>query len=114
MSFFRRLVFYLFGVSLGVGLSSAFFSDRPYTCNYLPNDRVLSHLRSGQLTFSEEALLSFNTLNIDTNDVFHLLQDGRVNFSKSNKEQKIYEINSSVISANFQLKKDTTLLINLW
>jgi len=114
MSFFRRLVFYFFGVSLGVAISYAFFSDRPYTCNYLPNDRVLSHLRSGQLIFSERAILSFNTLNVDSNDVFHLLKDGRVNFSTSNKKQKVYEVNSNVINANFQLKKDTTLLINLW
>ena len=114
MSFFRRLIFYLFGVSLGLLLSYAFFSERPYTCNYLPNDRVLSYLRNQELSFSEDAMLNFKLLKLDTNQIVNILHQGNVNFANSDTKNKTYEVNSSLLNVIFLVRNDTTIILNIW
>ena len=123
MNFFRRFIFYFFGVALGVAISYSFFSDREYTFNYFPNDRVLSHLLNEELYFSQQALLQFQHLDIDTLDIVEMLTHGKVDFSQSNKKNKQYQVvlditnythNSTPLHADFMLKKDTSLLLNIW
>ena len=123
MSFLRRFFFYFVGVSLGVALSYAFFSDRNYTFNYFPNQRVLSHLRNGSLSFTDTAFLKFKKLDIDTIHITDLLINGKVNFSKSNKSKKHYYVTinmlnkvgvEKLLSGFFELNNDTTLVLDIW
>ena len=123
MTFLRRFLFYFIGVSLGVALSYAFFSDRPYTFNYFPNQRVLSHLRNGSLSFTDTAFLKFKKIDIDTIHLVDLLTSGKVNFSNSDKNKKKYYLTTDILNksgveirltAIFALKKDTTLVLDIW
>lgn len=49
MSLYRRLFFYLLGVFLGLGLVFIFFGKRKFSCNIIPNERVLTELKTKRI-----------------------------------------------------------------
>jgi len=120
MNYQRRIIFYLFGVALGVIVSYSFFSDRNYEFNYFPNARILSHLRQAELYFSNSAQDECSKLKIDSHAILNILEQGVVDISESNKLEKIYLIQDDTLNAYFQIikgssqEKDSTLLLDIW
>lgn len=80
MPFFRKLLYYLIGVGLGVLIVMFLFGDRDFGCSYFPNDRVLSDLRKKELSIPEEVQSKMATSGLDTADIRVMLQEGTVNF----------------------------------
>lgn len=120
MNYKRRIIFYLFGVSLGVLVSYAFFSDRNYEFNYFPNARILSHLQKANLYISNKAEDKCKRLKIDSLMIVNMLDQGIVDISESNKSEKIYLLKKDTLNAYFQIirgsseEKDSTLLLDIW
>ncbi|NHN25894.1 DUF4258 domain-containing protein [Flavobacterium jejuense] len=87
-----RLVYYLFGLLLGLFFVIKFLGAKAEAKGvefcYLPNCRVLKELRNKSLNFSPEAqaTLEENWINLD--DIRNTLKYGDVDFSKSNKPYK--------------------------
>lgn len=81
----RRFLFYLIGVGLGVIASMLFFGDRDIEFAYLPNARTLKHLRTQELTYSDQALCELNCLGMTKSSFEKVFFDGDldVDFSAS-------------------------------
>jgi len=79
MSFFKRLVFYLFGFMLGMIFLFYFMDKKDATFNYSPNKRVLADIKKKDWLFD---------LNIDSSEIKKrdLINKFEVDFSKSNVE----------------------------
>ncbi len=88
MPFFKKLLFYLFGVTLGIFAVIFMFGDRDIQCSYFPNDRVLYDLRKKEAIISEEMWREMEYKNIEINDLEMMLLNGDVNFKKSKTERK--------------------------
>lgn len=90
MPFIRRLGLYLLGLSVGLIFLAIFLKRKTDETGtsfcYLPNCRVLKELRSKPLSYSEniKALMAEGTL--DSTDIAHYLNDGDVDFGKSDTE----------------------------
>ena len=99
MKFQFRLAYYLFGIFLG-GVFVMWFlkakaDDKGVEFCYLPNCRVLKDLRSKPLTVSPEAQQKLNEKWVTMEDIKACLQNGDVDFSKSNQPSengKLYVI----------------------
>lgn len=83
MKFWRKLLYYLFGVGLGVLMVMFFFGDRDIGCSYFPNDRVLSDLRKKQLVIDESVELFNGSSPNDSLLLERILLSGDVNFDRS-------------------------------
>ncbi len=88
VSFFKRLGFYLIGLSLGLVFLAFFFKEKRTEFCYLPNCRVLKNMRLKPMTYSEEISKRIAMKEIDTTYLKQFLIDGNVLFSESdtNKE----------------------------
>jgi len=90
MPFIRRLGLYLLGLSVGLVFLAIFLKRKTDETGtsfcYLPNCRVLKELRSKPLTYSEsiKSLMAEGT--IDSIDIANYLDDGDVDFGKSDTE----------------------------
>ncbi len=74
MNFWKRLRFYLIGVSIGVVLVLAFFGPRSMQCSYFPNSRALEEAKIYPMSYSESTQQTINSENIDSiflyNEIF--------------------------------------------
>ena len=88
MKLSSRIKYYLIGFGLGLILVIFIFGTRG--CEWLPNNRVLKSINSTQLYISKKnkCLIECNK---STEKVFHLLENGDVDFSKSVTDKKIKE-----------------------
>jgi len=84
MKFVHRLLYYLGGFGIGLILLFFFLGGKKTSCDYSPNARVLKNIRNKEKLYSNEALNSMKTHRIDTVAINTLLQNGDVDFSKSN------------------------------
>jgi len=98
MKFTHRLAYYIFGLTLGFFLVAFIFNKRGQDFCYLPNCRVLKDFQSKGLTISKEAQNTINEKWVTMNDIKNSLNNGNVDFSKSNKPNpgggKIYILES--------------------
>lgn len=95
MKFVHRLAYYLFGLLLGGMFLVFFFQKKKTEFCYLPNCRVLKDLRSKPLSVSPEAQQKLNEKWVTMEDIKVCLQNGDVDFSKSNQPSengKLYVI----------------------
>lgn len=83
MKFWRKLLYYLFGVGLGLMMVYFFFGDRDIGCSYFPNDRVLSDLRKKELVIGESVDWLNNAGTTDSALIDDILLLGDVDFEKS-------------------------------
>ncbi len=88
MKFAHRLAYYLGGFAIGLILLFFFLGGKKASCDYSPDARVLKNIRIKKRIFSSDALTDMNLHDIDTADISALLQNGDVDFSKSNTKQK--------------------------
>ena len=92
----HRIAYYIFGLTLGFFLVAFIFNKRGQDFCYLPNCRVLKDFKTKGLTISKEAQAKINEKWITMQDLQNSLENGNVDFSKSNKPNpgggKIYVI----------------------
>jgi|LakMenEpi03Aug12_release.lakeMendotaPanAssembly.Ray.scaffolds.fasta_scaffold07346_5 hypothetical protein len=92
MSIRYRLAFYLFGMFLGIIFLYYFLTGKAESRNvafcYLPNCRVLKELRSKPFFYSEQSSEQLVQNGLDSLDIKELLQEGDVDFSKSDTKTK--------------------------
>lgn len=96
MKFIHRLAYYMLGVLIGgMFLMFVFQNKRTEFC-YMPNCRVLKSIRAKGIILSKEAKTTLDQKWVTLNDVKGILDNGDVDFSKSNKPHqgggKIYII----------------------
>ncbi|MGB0177691.1 MAG: hypothetical protein ACPF9D_11030 [Owenweeksia sp.] len=83
MPIWRKILYYLIGVSLGIFIVSFLFGNRELQCSYFPNDRVLYDLRKKDRVVPEEVLAQLKVNDMDTSDIRLLFLNGDVDFKKS-------------------------------
>lgn len=66
MTFWKRLRFYLIGLSLGVCVVLIFFGPKAVQCSYFPNARALEEAKIYPMTFSESAAATIEAEKIDS------------------------------------------------
>ncbi|PZR05818.1 MAG: hypothetical protein DI539_24750 [Flavobacterium psychrophilum] len=92
----HRIAYYIFGLTLGFFLVAFIFNKRGQDFCYLPNCRVLKDFKTKGLTISKEAQDKKKKKWITMEDLQNSLENGNVDFSKSNKPNpgggKIYVI----------------------
>jgi len=87
MPFWKKLLYYLGGVGLGVVMVMFIFGDRDIQCSYFPNDRVLYDLRKKELTIPIDVEMRMEELRLDTTDINQLLLSGKVLFGESDTQK---------------------------
>lgn len=74
MNFWKRLRFYLIGVSIGVVLVLLFFGPRSMQCSYFPNSRALEEAKIYPMSYSENAQQTIDSEKMDSvfiyNEIF--------------------------------------------
>lgn len=92
----HRIAYYIFGLTLGFFLVAFIFNKRGQDFCYLPNCRVLKDFKTKGLTISKEAQAKIDEKWITMQDLQNSLENGNVDFSKSNKPNpgggKVYVI----------------------
>ena len=100
MKFPQRLAYYLFGLMIGAFFVAFILGGKDTSCNYFPNSRVLSDLRTKPFHYSDAASQVLAEGWIDTVDVKNTLKHGDVDFDQSNikyKNGKIYIIEGKTV-----------------
>ncbi len=86
-SFFKRLGFYLFGLSIGIIFLAFFFKKKTKETGvsfcYFPNCRTLKDMRSKPISYSEEINQLLENQQLDTTDINSFFRDGDVDFGRS-------------------------------
>jgi len=77
----RRILWYGFGVGLGVLLVAFIFRDRDFECSYFPNDRVLAELHRKPVRGADSAL--WQAVGADSSVLKAFLMLGEVDFGAS-------------------------------
>ncbi len=107
MKFIHRLGYYLGGFSIGLIILAFFLSGKKTSCDYGPNARTTKNLWQKEKIYSEEALASMRTFQMDTTMVSNMIRYGTVNFSESdtkNETCKTYILENSFKEQNFKLQ----------
>lgn len=76
MTFKQRLPFFLGGLTVGIIIVVFFLGKKNTTFDYGPNARLLKNIRLKERIFSNEALSTLKTFEIDTATITQILKDG--------------------------------------
>ena len=115
MNFKKRLLYYLSGFSLGLIIVFSILGVRG--CEWLPKTRIVTAINSTQLLVSKADLENIKC-NTASDAIFSLINNGEIDFKKSNTEyesKKYFFTNdslSAVIEINFNDSVSTILEIN--
>ncbi|WP_242158429.1 hypothetical protein [Aestuariivivens sediminis] len=82
MKLIQRVGYYLGGLAIGLIILAFFFNAKRTSCSYGPQSRVLKTLNSKKITYGDEVNRSDSSL------VKKILNNGHVNFSKSNPRKE--------------------------
>ena len=107
MKLIHRFGYFSIGLFFGIIILIFFLSGKRASCDYSPNDRVLKNIRTKSRTFSPEALSYFQQNNIDTAKVSQILENGNVDFEKSNTQGdpcNIYVISDEIENEILELQ----------
>ncbi len=97
MKLIQRVGYYLGGFSLGLIILAFFLSGKKTSCSYGPDARVIKNITQKKIVFSDNTSPMLNNYNLDTISIKTIIQNGNVNFAKSNARQKpcgVYVIES--------------------
>ena len=75
MNFTNRLIYFIFGFSIGLIFLFFFFDRKNTSFNYLPSSRVKNNLLSKKINFGE--------FSKDSVLIKNMIRNGEINFSKS-------------------------------
>ena len=91
-SFFKRLGFYLFGLSIGIVFLAFFFKKKTEETGvsfcYFPNCRTLKDMRTKPISYSDEIQALLADKQLDTIMINDFFQNGDVDFSRSDTESQ--------------------------
>ena len=107
MKLIHRIGYFSVGLFFGIMLLLFFLSGKKTSCDYSPEARVLKNIRIKERNFSPEAFSYFESNKLDTALVSQSLEDGDVDFSRSNTDKKpcnIYLVTNEVNSAILELQ----------
>jgi hypothetical protein len=76
MTFKQRLPFFLGGLTVGIIIVAFFLGKKNTTFDYGPNARLLKNIRIKERIFSNEALSTLSTYEIDTAAISQILKNG--------------------------------------
>lgn len=79
----KRFTLYGFGFVIGIVLVFFFLGGKRASCNWLPNDRILNIIRQKQINLSDEVKSHLAEIGSDSLDIYRMLENGDVDFSKS-------------------------------
>ncbi|MEN8137268.1 MAG: hypothetical protein ABFR62_02440 [Bacteroidota bacterium] len=117
MDFAKRLIWYAFGVGIGIIFVIIFFGNRTnISCNYFPDARVKSNIQRKTINYNREIIDKLKNIGLDSSDISKLLKNGDVIFSKSNTKPdscKTYFIENSEINAIFENCDSLVNIINV-
>ncbi len=88
MKFIHRLAYFSVGLFFGIIILMFFLGGKRTSCDYSPNARTLKNIRIKERVFSQDAMLFFQSNNLDTGNVDKVLHEGKVNFGKSNTDRE--------------------------
>lgn len=100
MSFLKRLLYYLFGFSIGLIFLFYFLDKKEATFNYSPNKRVLADIDKKEWIFET----NINSSNIKKGD---LIKNFKVDFSESDVELdtcKTYVLKNKIKNEKYYYK----------
>tara|TARA_Y100000813_G_scaffold49951_1_gene34912 strand:+ start:18490 stop:18870 length:381 start_codon:yes stop_codon:yes gene_type:complete len=116
----RRFSIFFFGVLIGVMVIRFAFPGRfvEYTQYFDMNYRVLYHLKSDTIYLSSGAQCYLDCYNISKDEVFDVLDGGKINFEKSDQRSnpcKFYIVEKDGLNVGFDIcdKKVTLRKISL-
>jgi hypothetical protein len=103
----RRLKYYGIGFGLGLIFLIFFFQNRG--CTWLPSNRVKNTILDRVLVVSEKTKQDMEGLDLSSEDIIQVLNDGDVQFKKSDKnsDDKVYLIEKEGRSYLFTLPKES-------
>jgi len=107
MKLIHRIGYFSIGLFFGIMLLLFFLSGKKTSCDYSPEARVLKNIRIKERNFSPEAFSYFEDNKLDTALVSQSLEDGDVDFSRSNTDKEpcnIYLVTNEVNSAILELQ----------
>ncbi len=107
MKLIHRIGYFSVGLFFGIMLLLFFLSGKKTSCDYSPEARVLKNIRIKERNFSQEAFSYFEDNKLDTALVSKSLENGDVDFSRSNTDKKpcnIYLVTNEVNSAILELQ----------
>jgi hypothetical protein len=102
-----RLKYYGIGFGLGLIFLIFFFQNRG--CTWLPSNRVKNTILDRVLVVSEKTKQDMEGLDLSSEDIIQVLNDGDVQFKKSDKnsDDKVYLIEKEGRSYLFTLPKES-------
>jgi hypothetical protein len=109
MKFYQRFAYYLVGFIMGCFVVALVLSGKDTRCNYFPNARVLSSLRSKSFEYSDNSTKILNQGWVTIEDVKNILTYGDIDFDKSNlryKKGKLY-----IVEGQTKSKQKITLKV---
>ena len=103
----RRLKYYGIGFGLGLIFLIFFFQNRG--CTWLPSNRVKNTILDRVIVVSEKTKQDMEGLDLSSEDIIQVLNDGDVQFKKSDKnsDDKVYLIEKEGRSYLFTLPKES-------
>ena len=107
MNLLKRFGFFSIGLIAGIIILLFFLGGKKASCDYSPTARTLKNIRIKDRVYSEEAYRFFESNNIDTTAVNTILEDGNVNFGKSQTDKEpcnIYFVSGETASNKLELQ----------
>ncbi|CAM4266508.1 DUF4258 domain-containing protein [Gillisia limnaea] len=107
MNLLKRFGFFSIGLIAGIVILMFFLGGKRASCDYSPTARTLKNIRNKERLYSEEAYRFFESNNIDTLSVNSMLEDGNVNFGKSQTDKEpcnIYFVSGEIKSNKLELQ----------
>lgn len=86
MKLIHRIGYFSVGLFFGIVFLIFFLSGKRSSCDYLPDARVLKNIRIKERKFSPEAFSFFEANKLDTALVSKSLEQGDVDFGRSNTD----------------------------
>lgn len=106
MKLIHRFGYYLSGLTVGIIILIFFLSGNETSCNYFPNDRVLSQIQHKPIKYSGSVLKFFNRTDLDTTQVDQYLEGADIDFETSKTHIApcpIYYITSKIENKTYLL-----------
>lgn len=107
MNLKRRLKYYFIGILMGGIISFLIFGDRGW--DWLPGNRVIKSIKNSKIIISENEKCLLDCNNITSKQIYNLINNGSVNFRKSDTKNKNYLLYNDSLSIYFKIiKKHST------
>ncbi|GGG98018.1 hypothetical protein GCM10011416_15120 [Polaribacter pacificus] len=88
MVWFKRVWYYLIGFTLGSIVVYFIWTGKEVSFDYGPDARTLKTIRIREKIYSDDANQTLKLNRLDTTAINYILQNGDVNFSKSDQRAK--------------------------